>query len=230
MKLVLLPGLDGTGRLFSPLLDVLQSDFSPLIISYPADQFRSYAELSDYVRRQLPGAEDYVMLAESFSGPIAINLAADASPNLKALILCATFVSNPLPFGLNLSFLVRDWEFSVSAPEFLVRKFLIGQDAPQALWQAFRATLRTVAPKVLAARTRSLPRVDVREAFGRCRAPILYLAAKQDKLLKRSSLDEMRDIKPEMEVVEIDGPHLLLQRNPTECLKAIDQFVKRALS
>ncbi|MGH9905060.1 MAG: hypothetical protein ACRD8U_05670 [Pyrinomonadaceae bacterium] len=37
----------------------------------------------------------------------------------------------------------------------------------------------------------------------------------------------IKEIKPEMEVVQIDGPHLLLQQNPHECLRAIDQFVNR---
>jgi len=35
-----------------------------------------------------------VILAESFSAPIAIRLAAEAPPNLKALVICAGFIES----------------------------------------------------------------------------------------------------------------------------------------
>lgn len=65
MKLVLLPGPDGTGRLFEPFLRALPSHLSPVIISYPTDQPLSYAELVRFVRQQVRSDEDYVLLAES---------------------------------------------------------------------------------------------------------------------------------------------------------------------
>lgn len=104
---------------------------------------------------------------------------------------------------------------------------MVGRKASDTLVSSFRAAVQSVPPRVLAFRTRSLFTVDVREAFRECQLPILYLVAKEDKLLKRSGVEKMREIKPEMEVVEIAGPHLLLQQNPHECLQAIDQFVKR---
>ncbi len=229
MKLVLLPGLDGTGQLFSPFLDVLPPHYSPLLIAYPTDEAFSYAELSNYVQQRLPIDEDYVLVAESFSGPVAIKSAVRHSPNLRALVLCATFVSNPAPLSLDLSVLLRDWEFAISPPQFLIKRLFLGQNPPATLLENFRTTVRAVAPNVLAFRVRSLFGVDVREVFRHCRVPILYLVAKRDKLLKRSGLEEMRRIRPDMEVIEIDGPHLLLQRNPQECFEAIDQFVRRAV-
>lgn len=229
MRLMLLPGLDGTGRLFSPFLNVLPPHYSPVVVAYSTEQTLSYEELVPYVQRRIPTDEDYVVVAESFSGPIAIKLASSNPPDLKALVLCATFASNPAPLSLDLSFFLRDWQFAISPPRFLTNWFLAGRDAPGTLLEDFRKTLRTVAPNVLAFRARSLFGVDVREALRECRMPILYLVAKRDKLLKRSSLDEMLKIKPEMEVIEIDGPHFLLQRNPQECFEAIDHFVGRAV-
>lgn len=44
MKVVLLPGLDGTGVLFKPLIDVLSSEINVQIISYPPDE-----KLGDYI-------------------------------------------------------------------------------------------------------------------------------------------------------------------------------------
>jgi surfactin synthase thioesterase subunit len=71
--------------------------------------------------------------------------------------------------------------------------------------------------------------VDKREELWNCDVPILYLVAKQDRLVKRRCLTEMKSIKATMEVTEIDGPHLLLQRKPEECLDAMNRFISRCV-
>jgi hypothetical protein len=49
MHLLLLPGMDGTGRLFGPLLRALQPTLSPVVVAYPVDQPYGYAELLPFV-------------------------------------------------------------------------------------------------------------------------------------------------------------------------------------
>lgn len=58
-----------------------------VIVSYPPDQSLGYRDLAHLVRSRLPKDEPFILLAESFSGPIALALAADPPPQLKALIL-----------------------------------------------------------------------------------------------------------------------------------------------
>jgi pimeloyl-ACP methyl ester carboxylesterase len=76
---------------------------------------------------------------------------------------------------------------------------------------------------------RNVLNVDMREAFAACRLPILYLLGKQDRLVRRRSVDEMLRIQPNIRVVEIDGPHLLLQREPAKCFEAINRFLEAVL-
>src|SRR5258705_1882619 len=95
LTLVLLPGLDGTGRLFNPLMEVLPPYLIPLVIPYPANKFLGYSKLLKYARGQIPTDKPFVLLAESFSGPVAVEFAATHPSNLEALILCASFVTNP---------------------------------------------------------------------------------------------------------------------------------------
>lgn len=71
--------------------------------------------------------------------------------------------------------------------------------------------------------------VDVRRAFAACPLPILYLRATQDRLVKKRSLAEMQAIKPEMTIVEIEGPHFLLQREPLKCAEAIAHYLSFVL-
>ena len=73
-RLVLLPGLDGTGLLFEPLLRALPKEIEATVIRYPGDQRLSYDELLEFLRDQLPRDTPFILLGESFSGPLAIRL------------------------------------------------------------------------------------------------------------------------------------------------------------
>jgi pimeloyl-[acyl-carrier protein] methyl ester esterase len=95
--LVLLPGLDGTGKLFTELLRALDCRVASIVVPYPTDVALGYDELETLVRAALPAQGSYVLLGESFSGPLAIRIAARPPPGLVGLILSVTFASNPYP-------------------------------------------------------------------------------------------------------------------------------------
>lgn len=229
MKLVLLPGLDGTGCLYEPLTRILPPEFSHLVLPYPKDKPLSYAELVELVQRRLQDEKEYVLVAESFSGPVAIEIAATLPANLKALVLCATFISNPSTVPQSVRALLRGPFFRLEPPQFFIERYFLGPKPFRHLVESFRYARHSVPAEVLAFRMRSVLNVDVRRAFAACRVPILYLLGKQDRLVRRRSVDEMLKIQPDMRVAEIDGPHLLLQREPDKCFEAIDRFLDAVL-
>ena len=230
ITLVLLPGLDGTGRLFNPLLGVLPSSLQPLVIPYPGHKFLGHDELLQYVEAKIPTDQPFVLLAESFSGSVAVELAATHPPHLKALILCASFATNPLPASFAwLRLILNAQLFRLRPPQFLVRHFLLGRDAPSDLVNTFLDVLRSVSREVLSSRMRSVINVDVRGSLRECRVPILYLAAKHDKLVGERNLTEIKSLAPNIEAVTIDAPHLLLQREPAKAMKAINDFLHQIL-
>src|SRR5215472_16577009 len=96
-RLVLLPGLDGTGELFADFVAALPPTIEATVIAYPAREFLTYAELSPLVRDQVAHLGPFVLLGESFSSPLAATLAGSRPANLAGLIICAGFVSNPFP-------------------------------------------------------------------------------------------------------------------------------------
>src|SRR3979490_2643495 len=95
---VLLPGLDGTGKLFAEFAQHLRPSVDPIIVPYPKDQVLGYDELEALVLASLLSNRLFVLLGESFSGPIAIRIAARAPAGLVAVILCGTFAKNPFPW------------------------------------------------------------------------------------------------------------------------------------
>ncbi len=76
MILALLPGMDGTGTMFSILSRVLPPRFEPRVIDYPARETLSYDALLARIEARLPTDQPYAVVAESFSEPLAIRLAA----------------------------------------------------------------------------------------------------------------------------------------------------------
>lgn len=230
MKLVLLPGMDGTGRLFADFIAALGGAFHTLVVSYPPDGSLSYAELEQLARSANSVPEPFVLLAESFSTPVAIRWAANAPDNLKGLVLCAGFVSSPLTglrrlAALTLGPILFRW----NPPSVVVRWLLVGRGADSSLPSAIRAPLSEVRPDVLAARLRSVLNCDERTNLDHLELPILFIRPMQDRLIPDSSYEEVRATNPNVEMVEIEGPHLILQANPIQSAKIVSDFVRANL-
>lgn len=224
---LLLPGLDGTGELLHEFAAALPERLNPVIVSYPLDQVLTYRQLEDYVTARLPASGRVVLLGESFSGPIALRVAEHFGERLAAVILVATFVRNPVRWlPGRLRGLVGEWVFRVEPTDALLRFWCAGDDAPAELLEQLRAALRLPAPEVLAGRVRELLVVDATQALLRCPAPILYLGGRHDRLVRRSATAKLQSIRPDLDIVWLEAPHLVLQRQPQAAASIIDHFVR----
>jgi pimeloyl-[acyl-carrier protein] methyl ester esterase len=227
VKLVLLPGMDGTGRLFADFIAAVQGEFDMLVVCYPRQRALSYVELERLVRSELPDCEPFLLVAESFSTPIAIRCAATAPENLKGLVLCAGFIQSPLKglrrfAALALAPIIFRW----SAPNSVLRLFLIGRDGDSSLPGAVRTVLSDVKPEVLVARLRYVLHCDERLNFQRLRIPTLLIRPTKDRLIPVSSYEETCTTNPMIEIVEIEGPHLVLQTNAAQAAEVVSRFAK----
>jgi hypothetical protein len=63
--IVLLPGLDGTGDLFAPVVDALGPRVPTQIVRYPLADASDYATCETIARAALPTDRPYVLLGES---------------------------------------------------------------------------------------------------------------------------------------------------------------------
>ncbi len=224
---LLLPGLDGSGRLYAPLLDAGPRAFRPELLSYPPDQPLGYDDLVARVRERLPRGR-FVLVAESFSGPIAVRLAAERPPGLEALVLAATFLHSPLNALLHpIRGLVGAHFFGLVMPAPLVRWFMAGTDAPDAIVREVQQAVAAVSPDVLAHRSAEALRVDVREDLARADVPVLLVAPTRDRLVRTDVADEVLAIRPDAEVALVDAPHMVLQRCPHASLARIEEFLAR---
>jgi pimeloyl-ACP methyl ester carboxylesterase len=227
-KGILLPGLDGMGRLFAPLLAAGPRAFEPVPLSYPPDEPLGYDELLQRVRPKLPRGR-FVLLAESFSGPLALRLAAEAPRGLEAVVLAATFLRRPLdPLLHPLRALVGARLLGMPRPAWAVRQFMAGPDAPAAMVKEMQDVGQEVAPLVLARRAAEALAVDAREALSAVEVPVLFLAPTRDRLIRRDAWTDVAAMRPDAEVVHLESPHMILQRCPHACLARIEEFLARA--
>jgi pimeloyl-ACP methyl ester carboxylesterase len=207
-KSVLLPGLDGSGTFFAPLLEALRGKTETLVLTYPEHGPQSYAALADHLKRQMPG-EDYVIIAESFAGPLAILLAAQAPVKPKRLILAASFARNPFPlfgslFGNALPGLINDKALPV------MEQVLLRPGDHDLTWKVFQAVSK-LNPDVLRDRIKAVTTCDVTKPLAQLDVPILYLQGTEDKLVSAPHGALVARTGKAVTLARVATPHFVLQ-------------------
>gem|GEM_PF-160800 len=224
---VLLPGLHGTAELFAPLLRAMPADVPRQVIAYPPHRCLRYRDLLQLIEQQLAGQDNLILVGESFSSAIALRFAQRWPARVRAVILCVGFVRPPVPrllcyLGAPLA-LMR-----FPLPAFLLWLFLAGHDASPQLVRATRREIFRVRPHVLAWRVLLASTVNAQHALQNCRAPVLAISGRRDRLLGHRALRHMQHLRPDLKVLELNAPHLLLQTKPQEAWAAVSTVLNDA--
>lgn len=224
IKLVFMPGLDGTGISFEPLSKFLSKNIAATVVRYPADGLLSFEEIVACAYDQMKGEQD-IVLAESFSGPVAISLVASGRLKVKGLILCATFAKAPRRTFLKmLCQLPLELGLKLPFQKVLLSLILGDRKTTDTLFPVWQRLRTTVTPGVLAHRIRLLSLIDVRHLLPELAVPCWYIQATGDKLLPSSVLDFVQGI-PHLVVKKVTGPHFILQAEPEASAAIINEFI-----
>jgi pimeloyl-[acyl-carrier protein] methyl ester esterase len=211
--------MDGASELSERFCAVAPPNWPVHAWRLPDDQPRGYSDLADRMLSELPG-ERFAIIAQSFSGPLAI-LLANRCPRVRAVVLCASFVYPPLP---KLLAPFPGLVARATPPQWAVRFLMTGGDPRLA--GAVRGAIETLDAEVLAGRIRSALHVDVRDELGRLSQPLLSLRAARDRLVRMDQTAAIRAVKPSAEFATVDAPHLLLQTSPSESWRHIEPFLE----
>jgi pimeloyl-ACP methyl ester carboxylesterase len=226
--LVLLPGLDGSGSLFGPLLAALPEELTPVVVSYPRDKVLYYEQLMPYIREVMPWGEPYVLLAESFSGPLAIKFAAEQPENIDAIVLCSAFFSKiSAPSGSWTTFFTNQKWFENATPDSAIKQLVAGGVCEPAMLAGIKSAIKAVPPEVLSHRVKLMFETNLTTALPEVRSPILCLAGTQDKLGAAQAMQEVLKVKPDSGYVTFETSHLILQTKPREAIEAILNFLHK---
>jgi pimeloyl-ACP methyl ester carboxylesterase len=219
--LVLLPGLDGTGILFQWLTACLPPDIAVTVVRYPDDPSLGYDDYVDQARHAI-GSQRVVVLGESFSGPIAIKLAASMPDQICGLILAATFLKSPWP-----PVLVRR-AASVNphrAPRFSRDWVLMGHYKRAEVSEQLDTILRNLTPGLRAARLQAVAAIDVRSDFDCVLCPVLALHGRDDWVVPPGTMRRAIASKSGAHMEQFSAAHMLLQTAPQLAACAIASFM-----
>lgn len=82
-----------------------------------------------------------------------------------------------------------------------------------------------MSPAVLRARLRAILDVDVSKDLAIIQAPTLYVRARHDRLVPSSAGDHIARLGRKVRLVDLDGPHALLQARPVQAARLVAEFV-----
>ena len=220
--IIILPGMDGTGELLTALADQLALHRPVQLLAYPRDEPLNYAQLTTYVVERAPN-RPFVILGESFSGPIAIEVAA-TDPRAVGLVLASSFARHPLPaqFAAFTRLLDLRW-----LPKRLIATALMGSTATPELTARLHQVLAALPQEILQFRAREALRVDKRNRLSEITCPVLSLHGRFDHLVNRRQVDEIATAQPRCQVHWLDSSHMLLATHPDAAAKVIDQFCEQ---
>lgn len=223
MKVVVLPGLDGTGQLLISFAAQLRIDHDVEVVSYPADLV-TYRDLADWLGPRLP-KKDYAIVAESFSGPLAVEIAASRPEGLTAVAFVASFLRSPRRIPYWLIKVLRLFPFLKNMAVAASTPLVMGSQGTPSLRREYQSALREVPMNTLVERLCAVSRVDVRERLSKIAVPLAYLRATKDRLVPISVSSEVgRHCAP---VLEVEAPHFLLQVKPNEAALRISEFISQ---
>lgn len=223
ITLVLLPGLDGTGELFTSFLAALGSDYSTVIVRYINEKY-----FDDYVESvvSLLPVHGAVLIAESFSGPIALEVARRFPHKIDRIVLCATFASSPFRNLARLSGFIPEYFFNLKPlRRFLLQKLCLDSGSEDSGMEDILRVIQAIPACLVKSRLKVLAGIDMYACLSEISAQVLYLQAMQDKLVNVDLGDRLIRSLTNVTVQMIDGPHLLLQTRPEECAERIRKFI-----
>lgn len=220
----LLPGLHGLATLFEPLINEL-GDVMIECVEYPTDIPQSYDSLSDWLTNNIDWSQPRVLVAESFSGPLALRMANKFPEAIQALVLAASFCNSPTT--PNLALLPLRPLLMLKPSRAAIRHFLLGPDASNNEVNDLRKTIAEIPARALSQRVRSILKLRHEDCPSINQTPMLILQAQDDNMIPWETQNQLRMQYQHATTHWLDSPHLVLQRHPVESSEFIKQFISQ---
>ena len=212
IQLALLPGLDGTGILFEPLLDVLPERFQPVVCCYPNDNMMCLNSLAEGIESELAHLSDLVFVAESFGSLVAINLLRRRQVRPRAVVFVVGFGNSPCPVLLRLVQLIPahlvPWQ---RFPLMALKWFVFGDTGGQSERSLFNRAGASVNPEVLMHRLKLIASTPFVNLDANWSLPVADVRADSDRLVRARCASWFRQRFSDIQTVSFPGGHYLLQ-------------------
>jgi surfactin synthase thioesterase subunit len=225
MRLILLPAFDGTGKMFSDFVTALGDTVETQVISYPESGGQDYPALAGYIQTKIPDNEDYILLGESFAGPLVYDIASKDQKNCKAAIFVATYLTNPSPIALKtLTALPAGLiSFFLSKPA-IIAKLSLSKNADPSIAKAIADNFASVKSDIIKQRLMTINNLGEAPTES-LSMPCLNLTATDDNLVMKEKINEFKALCAVLDIESAKGGHFVLQENPEQSAKLVNIFV-----
>lgn len=221
----MLPGFDGTGVLYEPLIAALGEQCDCVAVHY--ENHQAVDGYHAQIRAACAGDAPIVLLAESFSGPLALATMAALPDQVVAGVLSTTFAKPPLALVISLAQKLRLASFTLpTVSEQVLRLFCLNGVRDVGLIREIAGVVRGVDAATMASRINALTHMDATAHLAQIRQPVLMLHAEEDRVVRRRFSDSLVQGLANVQEVSVRGPHLLLQARADACAAEIQQFLK----
>ncbi|HQQ76596.1 MAG TPA: alpha/beta hydrolase [Thermoanaerobaculia bacterium] len=221
---VLLPGLHGSTALYDAFVALAPPWARCVPVPLPTLGSQSLDGLATTLEAELKRLEGFVLVAESYSGPIAVRLAARLGQKVSLLALCNPLVEMPVALPAGLAASAASWRGMPATAAAMVLA-----DGDRALGQAALDGIRALPKEVLEARLRAAFAATAEEIAPLLAPPVLAILGSRDRLVSPERTKALLEGVPFASVAELDAPHLVVQTKPAEVWDAIsDEFESAA--
>lgn len=218
MKIILLPGLDGTGLLFDKLKESFPENLDIEVISYDSLEGISYSEQASEIANRFEGIDIYIV-GESYSGRVAYELFKLRRHRVKGIVFLAGFISSPSILSKFAGFV----PVSLIAPNFLTKNllYLLGFSliGGSSLSERVFASISKANKYKLKSRLRNIAGLD--EPAQSITCPVTYIRPSKDLLVSASAVRLLSKKCSSFIQVTVNGGHFIAQSNPVECAQVI---------
>ncbi len=186
--LVLVPGMDGTGRLFYRQASLLARRYHVATYRLRDDAASMdvlVADLAHVIRSISGGAQPAIVVGESFGGTVALSLAVTRPDLVAALVVINSFPRFLPQLRLHLAILALrtlPWQTMPLVRRLTAFRMHSKYTHGAEIRRFMDLTAATTRTGYLG-RLRILTQFDVRDRLGEIRAPTLFLASERDHLV-----------------------------------------------
>lgn len=224
MKIILLPGLDGTGLLFKGLLEALPDDLEVDVICLNDLSARTYSEQAIELAAQYVGT-DVVLVAESYSGRLAYEWCGVSNAAVRGVVFLASFVSAPSLISRLAGYLPLLLLKPYRLNRYLVNRVgFAGAGAPERIDQVFES-LRCTDKHKLKQRLKNISQLNT--PSKRHNTPSVYIRPNHDYLVANKALVAVTSAFNDMTLVRASGGHFIAQSSPYLCSKIIQKMAAK---
>lgn len=220
----LIPGFDGTGLLFEPLIKELNPEFRITVTTHSAPE--NFGAVVTEIENQLPKDEEIFLFAESYGGPIAIELLSSNKFKVSGAILCATFAETPYSILVGLSkFLPNSVLDSNIVKRLVFDIFGIEGSMYAETREIANQVLRKESSETIRKKLNVLKSTRLYEKAEDISVPVLYIRGSRDRIVSKKLGDKLLSRIENAEMTELSSPHLVVQSVPVESANLISSFV-----